>query len=125
MLRQRGQESVSEQAEVQTEQSIDHNKEGSEAENQEPSESVSKKEQETNMEQKTLVVYFSATGTTKLLAEYAAEILEADIYEIMPEIPYTETDLACVPQFDTMGPSLHEFSFVKATAPLLAFTLFG
>ena len=69
MLRQRGQESVSEQAEVQTEQSIDHNKEGSEAENQEPSESVSKKEQETNMEQKTLVVYFSATGTTKLLAE--------------------------------------------------------
>ena len=47
-------------------------------------ESVS--EQETNMEQKTLVVYFSATGTTEPLAEYAAEILEADIYEIMPEV---------------------------------------
>lgn len=74
-----GQESVSEQ----TEQSVDHNKEGSEAENQEPSESVSEQEQETNMEQKTLVVYFSATGTTEPLAEYAAEILEADIYEIM------------------------------------------
>ncbi|NBJ03622.1 hypothetical protein D3Z62_26930 [Lachnospiraceae bacterium] len=29
-------------------------------------------------------------------------MLEADIYEIMPEVPYTETDLACVPQFDTM-----------------------
>ena len=89
-----GQESVSEQTEVQTEQSIDHNKEGSEAENREPSESVSEQEQETNMEQKTLVVYFSATGTTEPLAEYAAEILEADIYEIMPEVPYTETDLA-------------------------------
>ena len=35
-----------------------------------------------------------ATGTTEPLAEYAAEILEADIYEIMPEVPYTETDLA-------------------------------
>lgn len=46
------------------------------------------------MEQKTLVVYFSATGTTEPLAEYAAEILGADIYEIVPEVPYTEADLA-------------------------------
>lgn len=43
---------------------------------------------------KTLVVYFSATGTTRLLAEYAAEALEADIYEIVPELPYTQEDLA-------------------------------
>lgn len=42
---------------------------------------------------KTVVVYFSCTGTTKLLAEYAAEILNADLCEIMPEIPYTEEDL--------------------------------
>ena len=46
------------------------------------------------METKTLVVYFSATGTTKPLAEYAAEILNADLYEIVPEDPYTEEDLA-------------------------------
>ena len=46
------------------------------------------------METKTLVVYFSATGTTKLLAEYAAEILNADLYEIVPETLYTEEDLA-------------------------------
>lgn len=46
------------------------------------------------MEHKTLVVYFSATGTTEPLAEYAAEILGADIYEIVPEQPYTEADLA-------------------------------
>lgn len=39
---------------------------------------------------KTLVAYFSATGTTRPLAEYAAEVLEADIYEIVPEQPYTE-----------------------------------
>lgn len=43
---------------------------------------------------KTLVVYFSATGTTRRLAEFAADILGADIYEIVPQEPYTEADLA-------------------------------
>lgn len=36
---------------------------------------------EENINTKTLVVYFSCTGTTEPLAEYAAEILGADIYE--------------------------------------------
>ena len=40
-----------------------------------------------------LVAYFSATGTTGSLAEYAAEALHADLYEIMPEISYTSDDL--------------------------------
>ena len=53
-----------------------------------------KEQQETDMAAKTLVVYFSATGTTKPLAEYAAEILGADIYELIAEEPYTEADLA-------------------------------
>lgn len=43
---------------------------------------------------KTLVAYFSATGTTRALAQYAAEIMDADLYEIVPEIPYTDADLA-------------------------------
>lgn len=42
---------------------------------------------------KTLVVYFSATGTTKPLAQYAQEILEADLYEIQAKEPYTSEDL--------------------------------
>ncbi|GFI61296.1 glyoxal reductase [Clostridiales bacterium] len=42
---------------------------------------------------KVLVAYFSATGTTKLLAEYTAEIMNGDIYEIVPETPYTSEDL--------------------------------
>ena len=42
---------------------------------------------------KTLVAYFSATGTTRPLAEYAAEILNADLYEIVPAVPYTDADL--------------------------------
>lgn len=41
----------------------------------------------------TLVVYFSATGHTAPLAKYAAEYLNADIYEIIPETAYTEEDL--------------------------------
>lgn len=41
-----------------------------------------------------LVAYFSATGTTRALAEYAADILHADLYEIVPEVPYTDDDLA-------------------------------
>ena len=40
-----------------------------------------------------LVAYFSATGTTRSLAEYAAETLNADLYEIVPETPYTDADL--------------------------------
>lgn len=42
---------------------------------------------------KILVAYFSATGTTRPMAEYAAERLGADIYEITPQEPYTEEDL--------------------------------
>ena len=60
------------------------------------SESDTKKSENTegNMDTKTLVVYFSCTGTTEALAEYTAEILGADIYEIVPAVPYTEEDLA-------------------------------
>ena len=43
---------------------------------------------------KVLVAYFSATNTTRPLAEYAADILNADLYEIVPEVPYTDADLA-------------------------------
>ncbi len=60
----------------------------------EASESVSTEEQEADVSTKTLVVYFSCTGTTELVAEYITEILGADSYEIVPENPYTEADLA-------------------------------
>lgn len=42
---------------------------------------------------KVLVAYFSATGTTEKLAEYAADATGADLYEIQPEKPYTAEDL--------------------------------
>lgn len=40
-----------------------------------------------------LVAYFSATGTTEKLAEYAADATGADLYEIQPKKPYTAEDL--------------------------------
>ena len=42
---------------------------------------------------KKLVAYFSATGTTARLAETLAEAIGADIFEIRPEVPYTQADL--------------------------------
>ena len=46
-----------------------------------------------NMDTKTLVAYFSATGTTKRTAENLAKAAGADLYEIKPLKPYTSADL--------------------------------
>ena len=42
---------------------------------------------------KNLVVYFSASGTTRKIAEMIAQAAEADLYEIKPKQPYSKTDL--------------------------------
>lgn len=42
---------------------------------------------------KTLVAYFSASGVTKGAAEKLAEVTGGDLYEIQPEVPYTDADL--------------------------------
>lgn len=42
---------------------------------------------------KVLVAYFSATNTTEGVAEHIANGLNADLYEIIPEDPYTDADL--------------------------------
>lgn len=42
---------------------------------------------------KVLVAYFSATNTTEGIAEHIANGLNADLYEIVPEVPYTTADL--------------------------------
>lgn len=40
-----------------------------------------------------LVAYFSATGSTRGVAEHIADIVGADLFEIAPEEPYTGADL--------------------------------
>lgn len=42
---------------------------------------------------RTLVAFFSASGTTKRAAESLADAIGADLYEIRPAIPYTAADL--------------------------------
>lgn len=58
-----------------------------------PTRSLSQKKTETTMEQKVLVAYFSASGTTKAVALQLAEVAGADLHEIKPEQPYTDADL--------------------------------
>ena len=40
-----------------------------------------------------LVAYFSATGNTEGIAQHLQSILDADLYEIVPEVAYTDEDL--------------------------------
>ena len=42
---------------------------------------------------KKLVAFFSASGVTRNVAKTLAEAIGADLYEIMPETPYTKADL--------------------------------
>lgn len=46
-----------------------------------------------NKGKKVLVAYFSATGTTKAVAEDLAKVMDATLFEIEPAEPYTAADL--------------------------------
>lgn len=60
----------------------------------ESDESISETSPENESEEtEILVAYFSATNTTEGVAEQIADSLSADLYEIMPEQPYTDADL--------------------------------
>ena len=45
------------------------------------------------MDRKTLIAYFSASGTTARAAKKMADATGADLYEIAPAQPYTSADL--------------------------------
>ena len=47
----------------------------------------------TTTSSKTLVVYFSASGSTKAVAETIADELDADIFELVPTQPYSSDEL--------------------------------
>ena len=51
------------------------------------------KPEEKQETKKTLVAYFSASGVTRNAAQQLAEVADADIYEIQPEVAYTDADL--------------------------------
>ncbi len=64
----------------------------SEKESESASTSATESDTEIETGSKTLVVYFSATGTTKGIAESIADITGADLYEITAAVPYTDDD---------------------------------
>ncbi len=59
----------------------------------EPAPNPANKDTSTMSTNKALVVYFSATGTTKGVAERLAGAIGADLFEIKPAQPYTAADL--------------------------------
>ncbi|MDD3416116.1 MAG: flavodoxin [Lachnospiraceae bacterium] len=84
--------SESRSAQPATEETTENS--SADAETTDVSESQSEETNESEVEgTKVLVVYFSATNTTKGVAERIANGLNADIYEIIPEEPYTDEDL--------------------------------
>lgn len=48
--------------------------------------------------QKTLVVYFSWSGNTRTIAHQIQDFTQADIFEIIPEVPYSTNYQTCVDQ---------------------------
>ena len=74
---------------VSEETSVSENTEPAKEENVESSETQGK----TETEGKVLVAYFSATGTTKGVAEKIAKLTNGDLYEIVPAEAYSDTDL--------------------------------
>ncbi len=58
-----------------------------------PPEDETPAESEDDSGNKILIAYFSATNTTEGIANHLNEILDADLYEIVPETPYTSNDL--------------------------------
>ena len=69
---------------------------------------------------KTLVVYYSATGSTKAVAEEIAKNLSTDTFELVPEKPYTSADLNWNDDnsrvsLEHSDESKHEVALVKST----------
>ncbi len=66
--------------------------------------------------QKILVAYFSATGTTARVAETLAEAVDGELYAIVPAQPYTDADLDWHDQRSRSSVEMND----KASRPALA-----
>ena len=63
-----------------------------------------------NDDMKTLVAYFSATGTTKAVAEDLAKVMDATLFEIEPQQPYTAADLDWRDSMSRSSLEMHDVS---------------
>ena len=69
-----------------------------------------------------LVAYFSATGTTAQLAKKIADVVDGDLHEICPEIPYTSADLDWMNKKSRSSVEMNDKSFRPAVANKLEHT---
>ena len=90
---QTGQPSTEEKPKESTADNVGSVESGTSVENTEASGNADIPEDPEEQGTKVLVAYFSATNTTRGIAEHIANGLNADIYEIVPEEPYTDADL--------------------------------
>lgn len=63
-----------------------------------------------------LVAYFSASGVTANIAKKLAKAIDADSYEIRPEVPYTKADLNWMDKQSRSTVEMHNKSFRPALA---------
>lgn len=63
---------------------------------------------------KKLVAYFSASGRTAKVAEMLANELDADLYEIKPEVKYTKADLNWMNKKSRSSVEMNDKSFRPA-----------
>ena len=68
---------------------------------------------------KKLVAYFSASGVTAKLAKRLADAVDADIFEIKPEKPYTTADLDWTNKKSRSSVEMSDKSFRPAVAEKL------
>lgn len=98
-----GNDNTTEEKTSEAETATENVSDGSDLAEDTPSEEVSEPESDESIsetspeneseEAEILVAYFSATNTTEGVAEQIADSLSADLYEIVPEQPYTDADL--------------------------------
>lgn len=72
---------------------------------------------------RTLVAYFSATGTTRAAAQKLAKEKNADLFEIAPDVPYTSADLDWRDKQSRSTKEMNDKSFrpaIKGTCPNIA-----
>lgn len=63
---------------------------------------------------KVLIAYFSASGKTAEAAKTLAQAVEADLYEIRPETPYTKADLDWTDSTSRSSVEMNDASFRPA-----------
>ena len=63
------------------------------------------------MDKKVLIAYFSATGTTKKVAQNLAKATGGDLYEIKPAVLYTSADLNWMDKNSRTSVEMKDWSF--------------